>query len=576
MSRLALCALSFVLMCCTLCAAQSCPALPRSGPFLAYAIDPDLTGETLKLRVDLSFRLIGVRGVDLQLPSEWEGIQNLYKAIRDIEVLSPQTSLRDARDPARRHLIFPSGQIVHMRYWVVPDWEGDVSSETYFHAILQKKYFQLAGRNFLVYPSLPEDEVLPLSFEWEKFPAGWIVASSLSSGQLCQSATTSLLKASNGLFVGGDFRVHEVSVRGKPVHVAVRGVWSFSDDAFVQLASKVLDEERSFWHDSGAPCYLISLLPSNDPPGSYAGAALEDSFTMFMGHGANLDFDMKFVLAHEMFHSWNPARLGGLPADAPPYWFVEGFTDYYARLLSLRAGLVTSDEYIRDLNASYYRYRTSPALHANERSVQERFFVDPDFQKLPYQQGSLLAQMWDLRIRQRSQGKQSLDDAMIDLRDRALTHEQILTESFLTEHFGRFVGIEARDNLQSYIDQGTTMPLPPPAALGSCVTMNDVIMYRYDLGLDLGSLVRSRIIVAVSSGSEADKAGLRNGQTVLEHGEIRSDDPNSTISLTVRDSAGERKVTYFPRGPAIHVDQYAMDALKIRGTTQCDLLPAHR
>jgi hypothetical protein len=42
------------------------------------------------LRVDLSFRLIGVRGVDLQLPSEWEGIQNLYKAIRDIEVLSPQ------------------------------------------------------------------------------------------------------------------------------------------------------------------------------------------------------------------------------------------------------------------------------------------------------------------------------------------------------------------------------------------------------------------------------------------------------------------------------------------------------
>jgi predicted metalloprotease with PDZ domain len=45
--------------------------------------------------------------------------------------------------------------------------------------------------------------------------------------------------------------------------------------------------------------------------------------------------------------------------------------------------------------------------------------------------------MWDLRIRQRSKGKQSLDDAMIDLRDRALTREQILTESFLTEHFGR-------------------------------------------------------------------------------------------------------------------------------------------
>jgi predicted metalloprotease with PDZ domain len=340
-------------------------------------------------------------GVDLQLPSEWEGIQNLYKAIRDIEVLSPQTSLRDARDPARRHLIFPSGQIVHMRYWVVPDWEGDVSSETYFHAILQKKYFQLAGRNFLVYPSLPEDEVLPLSFEWEKFPAAWIVASSLSSGQRCQSTTTSLLKASNGLFVGGDFRVHEVSVRGKPVHVAVRGAWSFSDDAFVQLASKVLDEERSFWHDSGAPCYLISLLPSNDPPGSYAGSALEDSFTMFMGHGANLDFDVKFVLAHEMFHSWNPARLGGLPADA--------------RIGSLK-GLLTimpaSCRFVLDwsLPTNPYAISTLPTIaialrpHCMPTNGRFRnvFLSIQTFRSYPYQQGSLLAQMWDLRIRQRS------------------------------------------------------------------------------------------------------------------------------------------------------------------------------
>jgi predicted metalloprotease with PDZ domain len=575
MNRLVL-PLSFVLMYCALCAAQNCPAFPRSGPFLAYVIDPDLTSETLALRVDLSFRLIGVRGVDLHLPSEWEGIQYLYKAIRDIEVLSPQTTLRDAGDPARRHLIFPSGQIVHVRYRVVPDWEGDVSSETYFHAILQKTYFQLAGRNFLVYPSLPEHEVLPLSFEWRNFPAGWVVASSLSSGQLCQSVTTSLLKASNGLFVGGDFRVHEVPVRGKPVHIAVRGAWRFSDDAFVQLASKVLDGERTFWQDSSAPYYLISLLPSNDAPGSYAGVALEDSFAMFMGHDANLGFDMKFVLAHEIFHSWNPARLGGLPGGVPPYWFVEGFTDYYARLLLLRAGLVTSDEYMRDLNASYYRYRTSPALQANDRSVQERFFVDPDFQKLPYQRGSLLAQMWDTRIRQRSNGKQSLDDAMLDLREHALTREQILTESFLTEHFSRFVGNEARDDLRTYIDQGAIMPLPPPAALNPCLTMNEVVMYRYDLGLDLEALVHSRVIAAVKSGSEADKAGLRDGQTVIERGEIRSDDPNKAISLTVRDNAGERKVTYFPRGPAIHVDQYAMDAQKIKGTTQCDLLPAHR
>jgi predicted metalloprotease with PDZ domain len=568
MSRRVL-ALSLLLLFCTLCAAENCAAPPQSGPFLAYSIEPDLAGGKLTLRVEVSFRLKSTRNADLQLPTDWEGNGALNKSIHDVEVLSSHTTLSEVADPAKRHLTFPSGQVVHLRYQVASDREGPLSSENYFRPLLQKTYFQVAGRNFLVYPSLPEHEVLPLSFEWRNFPAGWVVASSLNGGQFCQQETAPLLRASNGLFVGGDFRIHEVLVSGKPVHVAIRGTWGFSDDAFVELASKVLNAERGFWRDS-APYYLISLLSSDDTQGSYAGAALENSFTMFMSGGAALDFDMKLVLAHEMFHSWNPARLGELPESNPPYWFVEGFTDYYARLLLVRAGLITSGEYIHELNAFYYRYRTSAVIQANDESVQRHFYSDQDFQQLAYQRGGLLAQMWDLRIRRRNNGK-SLDDAMIDLRDHASTREQILTEPFLTNHFSQFAGIEIREELRDYIDQGAIIPLPPTTALGPCVALREDVMYGYDPGVDMEALANSRVVSAVRSGSAAEKAGIRNGQIVLERSEIRSGDPNSAISLTVRDATGEKAVTYFPRGPAIHVAQYQMDVNK--GAAPCDLRP---
>ncbi len=76
------------------------------------------------------------------------------------------------------------------------------------------------------------------------------------------------------------------------------------------MAQKILATERGFWHDTAIPTYLITLLPSDDTPGSYAGTALEDSFSLFMSSSATLDFNTKFLLAHEMFHGWNAGKLG--------------------------------------------------------------------------------------------------------------------------------------------------------------------------------------------------------------------------------------------------------------------------
>ena len=97
------------------------------------------------MRVDLYFRLPGVRNLSLQVPAEWQGQRELYKAIRAVEAVSDQTVLKPTADPSRRQLTFALGQIVPIRYRVAQDWEGAISADTYFRAILQHSFFQLTG-----------------------------------------------------------------------------------------------------------------------------------------------------------------------------------------------------------------------------------------------------------------------------------------------------------------------------------------------------------------------------------------------------------------------------------------------
>jgi len=221
---------------------------------------------------------------------------------------------------------------------------------------------------------------------------------------------------------------------------------------------RILAAERGFWRDTAIPTYLITLLPSDDTPGNYGGTALEDSFALFMSRDATLDFNTKFLLAHEMFHSWNAGKLGEIRQETP-YWFTEGFTDYYARLLLLRAGLISAEEYARDVDSRYHEYLSSPVLHVSGKREREQFFEDSNLQRLAYLRGDFLALRWDQLIRQRSAGKESLDTAMRSLFQQARRKELVLTSDFLGSYFGSYVGPDGPQDVQKYIENGETIPL---------------------------------------------------------------------------------------------------------------------
>jgi predicted metalloprotease with PDZ domain len=545
-----------------------CVAPRVQGTFLAYTIQPKLAGDALLLEVDLRFRLANQKTTKLSLPSQWNGEQQLYKAIRNLTVLTPSATLQATESASSRSITFPVGQVVHLTYEVVQDWQPGSAGAPYFRVILNSSFFQVTGRNFLVYPLLPEHQVLPVFVEWKNVPSTWNVADSLGGGQLCQSETTELLNLTNGLYVGGDFRVHEAVAEGQPVSILVRGKWNFSDNSFVSLATTILRQERTFWRDIKNPYYLISLSPSEGTSGSYAGTALENSFAMLMAPGASLDFEMKFVLAHEIFHAWNPAKLGEVDGSNPPYWFTEGFTDYYARLSLLRSGSITLDEYVNAINEAYRSYMTSPVLRADAGVVRARFYSDADVQRLPYQRGSLLALRWNEAMRLKRKNAKSLDDVMLGLRLDATRSEQILDDAALVARLAAYIGPEARDDVQKYLNQGEVIPLNG-GELGPCAGIADMAAFSYDPGLDLESTLGFRTVTGVKPDSEAYRAGLRDGQHVLAHNEIAPGDASRMVILVVRAADQEKRISYYPRGQAFHISQFQLDATRL-SSPQCE------
>lgn len=135
-------------------------------------------------------------------------------------------------------------------------------------------------------------------------------------------------------------------------------------------------------------------------------------------------------IAHEYFHLFNvksirPVALGPFDYDRENYtnmlWFSEGITVYYEYLLLNRAGLMTRDEVLERLGSTIADYENAPGRR-HQSAVLSSFDTWTGFFGRGehaanttisyYDIGCGLGLLLDLRIREASKGRYSLDDVM--------------------------------------------------------------------------------------------------------------------------------------------------------------------
>ena len=136
------------------------------------------------------------------------------------------------------------------------------------------------------------------------------------------------------------------------------------------------------------------------------------------------------LCSHEYFHAWLVKRIQ--PAAFQPYqldrrnhtrllWLFEGFTSYYDDLQLLRSGRIDLANYLKLVTNNWNAILRGPGRH--KQSLADSSFdawtkyyqVDentPNTVVSYYGKGALLALGLDLKIRQFSDGHQSLDDVM--------------------------------------------------------------------------------------------------------------------------------------------------------------------
>jgi len=144
--------------------------------------------------------------------------------------------------------------------------------------------------------------------------------------------------------------------------------------------------------------------------------------------------------SHEYFHVWNvkrirPALLGPFDYTSeryePSLWVAEGWTEYYGVISLARAGITTRDAFYKTLGEDITYDLTRPArtwMSAREASMHAPFFdggaqpmaVDARSNFISYYtKGEGLALLLDLEIRERTNDKRSLDDALRALKKRS-------------------------------------------------------------------------------------------------------------------------------------------------------------
>jgi predicted metalloprotease with PDZ domain len=511
---------------------------------------------TSALVVEATFPGLGTGRTELLLPDAWAGEKELYRDIAALDATSPGAHIEPSADPSRRVVVHPPGAMVSIRYELPQAPErASIDEHRAYRVLVQAAYVHAIGFGLWVTPALDGQAPRTIRIRWADFPAGTVIANSFGAGLSDQRFSETLDRFRHAVFVAGDFRLHEATIRGKKVSVALRGKWGFEDAALVDLVARVVDVERAFFEDDDFERFLVTLIPTGEGCCSYGGTGLTDSFATFVTSDLPIERRMIHLLSHELFHTWNGRRIGRQHPEELVYWFSEGFTDYYAELLSFRAGLLSFDAYVDAMNATLRQYHLSPARNAPNEAVLKDFWNDRAIERLPYERGRLLALLWDDRIRTRKEGA-SLDDVMRDLFRAARDTGAVVSADTIDRLVRAYVPDGVAADIARYVDRGETVPAPP-GALGPCVRLASVPIGPFELGFDEKVTDEEGEVVGVVRGSAAERAGLRDGMKLRRS--KWSMDPTRPAVLTVREGDRDRTIEYLPQGAPVLVPQYRLD-----------------
>ncbi len=345
--------------------------------------------------------------------------------------------------------------------------------------LTEKRGYFLGTNLFFYVPGHTTDTPSTLKFE---IPDGWRIATGLKRGD--QPNVYQARNFDNLVdcpTVIGDFDQYTTTALGKTINIVVDPKGQVSEENSVKLkdyVSRVIESQGKMFGGLPYDEYWVLYVT-----GRGGGALEHENSTNVMLPSMPPDpRALAGVTSHEHFHAWNVKRIK--PAGILPYdysreqyirelWFAEGFTSYYGDLHIRRAGISTTEDYLRGLGMKIRGLQNSePRRWVSLSDASTRTWLTygggtgsgfANFLTDYYNKGELVGFMLDLEIRGATGNRKSLDDLMRHLfenyyrRGRGYTNEDV--EKVASEIAGR----SFNDFFKSYV--GGTDELDYNAAL---------------------------------------------------------------------------------------------------------------
>ncbi len=184
------------------------------------------------------------------------------------------------------------------------------------------------------------------------------------------------------------------------------------------------------------------------------------------------------LAAHEFFHVWNVKRLHD-PALGPfdygkenhtrLLWFHEGFTDYLANVIILRAGVITEKDFWRWIAEDWPKYATRPGRR--ETPLSELSFeawiklykpAENHFNNAVsyYEKGLWVGMALDLELRLANGGRHGLPELFRWIWDRVGRREAAITEADVRAAARVIAGKSMDAFFEKFIHRTDELPLP--------------------------------------------------------------------------------------------------------------------
>jgi predicted metalloprotease with PDZ domain len=524
---------------------------------------------------------------ELQLP--------VWNALYQVRDFAQYVNWIRAKDRSGRAL--PLSQINTSR-WLIKGTENGAIVEYQIYADQpgpfgaqlnsQHAFFNLA--EILMYPADFRNSAMRVNFTL--VPAGWRIATPLASLPDGGFSAENYDRLVDSPFELGTFQESDFDESGGHFRVIVDADPADYDmQKIIADLHKIVAAAISWMNDRPFESYTFFY---HFPRGA-GGGGMEHSYSTAIELNANALKQNLYVLdtvsAHEFFHLWNVKRIRPQTLEPVDYtkenytralWFSEGVTSTVENTIELRAGLIDEKGFLGVLGSEITELERRPANLTQSAEVSSldawlegnAYYRRPERSISYYNKGALLGFALDLAIREASHDGASL---------RELLQWMNLHYAKQGRFFNDSEGVRTAAEAVSHADLGWffskyvagTDQIPWDDFFRSVglhvATVTDNVA---DPGFLAARNFDGPMVVAeVTPGSNAERAGLQVGDTILElQGKPAGDqsrqtlfslNPGDTLTVRVRGRRGAERDLKWQVGSTQEISYELQDLEKI-------------